>query len=119
MKLTAITALLLSALLVSPAKGADLEAARKQLATGQYSECLRACESAAQARAENDEWLLLRAKTLLTVGRYDDARNVIERGLMRYYDNARVRLLAFEIYRAQGALYEAAAVLQRSRRAGR
>src|SRR5262245_9494551 len=55
---------------------ADLEEVRKQFLSGQYSNCIRACEQAIADREYSEEWRLLLVQSLMATGRYTNALGV-------------------------------------------
>lgn len=89
----------------------ELEDARKLLLSGRYEECLQACEKRSGSYRDED-WQLLRAETLLVVGRYPDAEGVVSNALLRHSDSVRLRVLGFETANSVGATNRAAIRLE-------
>jgi tetratricopeptide (TPR) repeat protein len=89
-----LTTLLL--LLALRAFADDLNDARKLFLTGKYQPCLTACEKVAKDDDHVEEWRLLEAQTLLTLGRYPEAENVTSNALARTAGSIQLRLLGFD-----------------------
>ncbi|HYV26684.1 MAG TPA: tetratricopeptide repeat protein, partial [Candidatus Eisenbacteria bacterium] len=85
-----------------PLFGADLQKAQKDFLSGNYSNCIRVCEQAIRQNDFDEEWLLLLAQSLLTIGRYPDARSVVSNALPRYSTSVRLRLLGHEAFLHNG-----------------
>jgi tetratricopeptide (TPR) repeat protein len=92
--------------------GADLEEVRKQFISGQYSNCIRACEQAIADREYSEEWRLLLVQSLLATGRYTNALGVINASLDRYASSVRLRVLARDVFLQNGRKDRADALLQ-------
>jgi tetratricopeptide (TPR) repeat protein len=90
----------------------ELEDAKKLFLKGEYSECLRLCESATTNRYPKEEWFLLLSDSLLTVGRYADAQTAISRGMTRHSSSIRVRMAAYEVFQQNGDAEKAKSVLE-------
>ena len=89
----------------------DLDTVRPLYIHGNYAECIRACQEAIAQKESSEEWRVLLAQSLLTVGRYPDAASVISTNLERYPWSVRLRLLGHEVYRQNGRADEASTVL--------
>lgn len=74
----------------------DIEGAQQLLLTGKYDDCLQACEKAASDKARDEEWPLLHARALLTVGRYPEAETVVSNALVQNPTSIRLRVLGYE-----------------------
>lgn len=66
---------------------------------GKYEELLPQLEVQTEANPWNDTWWYLRAKTLMTLGRYEEAYEIIQEGLSRRTYSISIRLLAIEAAR--------------------
>src|SRR5215510_8356127 len=64
-----------------PLFAADLEKARQEFLSGSYSNCIRHAEQAIRQNDFEEDWRLLLAKSLLTVGKYPEALTVISNAL--------------------------------------
>jgi len=83
--------------------GADkLDDARKLFLSGQYLPCLTACGKITKDEDREEEWRLLEAKTLLEVGRYPEAENVVSNALTRSSSSIRLRLMGVATANAIG-----------------
>jgi tetratricopeptide (TPR) repeat protein len=94
-----------SVLLFSSASKAiaqEFEAAQKLFLGGKYEECLRACEKADPDGYRREEWQLLQARLLLTIGRYPEAESVVSNALVRSVNSLRLRVLGFDTANASG-----------------
>lgn len=80
----------------------ELEAARKLFLTGKYDECLLACAKPEIAESRNQEWPLLQAQALLTVGQYPQAEAVVSNALLRTTGSIRLRFLGVDTAKANG-----------------
>ena len=92
--------LLLVSGLNSPA--ADIEEARRQFASGRYNECLRQAEEAVVAHPDDEDWQLLLGQTLLTTGKYREARGAITNALALDSRSIRLRWLARDVFLSNG-----------------
>ncbi|MEO7317754.1 MAG: tetratricopeptide repeat protein [Chthoniobacteraceae bacterium] len=88
----------------------DLEEARQLLVTGKYAEVAKAAEEAAGQNLPTDEWPILQTDALMAVGRYPDALTAVKQGLLRFPLSLRLRLLGYEVLRANGDLESAKAL---------
>lgn len=79
---------------------------------GDYAECARLAETGMAEDRRNEEWPLWRVKALLTLGRYPEAREVIDEALKRLYRSIRLRLLGYEVMRQNGDRARADQLLQ-------
>jgi tetratricopeptide (TPR) repeat protein len=94
------------------AQGADLESARDDYQSGRYTNCIASCEKAIANDESTEEWRLLLARSLVAVGRYTNAANVIATNLEQFRWSIHLRLLGREIYRMNGRLNEAQGLLE-------
>ncbi len=93
---------MLLAVLSSPAFADDLADARKLFLNGKYQSCLTACEKISQDDDHAEEWRLLETKTLLTLGRYPEAENVVSNAITHIGGSIQLRLLGFDTANAIG-----------------
>lgn len=82
--------------------GDDFVDAQKLYLTGQYGDCLEACLKAVAEGRRDDDWEVLRAQTLLTLGRYPQAEEAVGSALLRSASSIRLRLTGYETARAAG-----------------
>src|SRR5256885_3710889 len=87
------------AFLSARASAADLADAQKLFNTGKYSECIAACNEATQGRQLDEGWWILKIRSELTTGKYARALETCETAVDRFETSARVRLLAYDVYR--------------------
>jgi len=80
----------------------DLDDARKQFSTGDYTGCITTLESAIKDGAGGEERYLLLTKALLTVGRYPDALSIITKALKEEPSSIRLRWRAREVFFSNG-----------------
>jgi len=99
-------------LFVGSAAAADLEECRKMLLSGEYTNCIRAAEVAIRDQVRDEEWPLLLMQSLLAVGRYPEANTALTDALARYRYSIRLRVLGFEVLRANGNPDRARALLE-------
>ena len=95
----------------SGAPGADLETARQQFLSGQYSNCVALCAQAIADREYEEEWRSLLAKSQFVLGQYPEAGTTLSKALDRYTWSVPLRLLAHEILPYSGDTNRAAEVL--------
>jgi len=77
----------------------EFDQAQKLFLSGKYEECLKACE---RALTDREDWQLLRAQTLLQIGRYPEAEKVIKDALEDSSTSLRLRVLGFDTANASG-----------------
>ncbi len=97
---------------ITTARAADVEEARKAFQSGQYAECIKACNQAVADDDALEEWRLLLARSLAAVGQYTNAASVISTNLDRFRWSIHLRLLGREIYRMNGRVNEAQGMLE-------
>ena len=90
------------AALTATAFAVDLEEARKLLLTGKYAEVAKAAEEAGAQNLPTDDWPLLQMQALMATGKYAEARAAFQQALQRYPLSLRVRLLGYDVLRANG-----------------
>jgi tetratricopeptide (TPR) repeat protein len=91
---------------------AEVEDARKQFISGQYQECIKTCQQAVDDQEYGEEWRLLLIQSLMTVGQYTNAQNVLTNNLNRYYSSLRLRVLGHEVSLRNGDAEKAKEMLQ-------
>ena len=99
--------LLLSASLPLAAAEHDLDEAKAAFRAGNHKEVIQRAEAAVKARERGEDWPLLLAEALWTIGQYEEAAKAIQRAQSLYYYSIRVRLAAHRIYRSAGDLESA------------
>lgn len=94
-----------------PLSAVDLEATRKLLLTGQYAACAKDAQKAVDENEYDEEWRIILGRALLEQGKYAEALEIATKSVPRYYSSVRLRLLAWECYRANGQLDRAKSML--------
>lgn len=84
------------------ARGADLQATRNLLRSGQYAEAITEADQALRDRVFGEDWVLIKAEAEMALGRPGDALQTIETGLIRYTWSIRLRWQGIPIARAAG-----------------
>src|SRR5262245_59606019 len=79
-----------------------LDDAQKLFLKGEYEECLTACAKNSKDDEHEEDWRLLEADTLLTLGNYPKAENVVSNALSSTSRSIRLRLLGFHTANAVG-----------------
>jgi tetratricopeptide (TPR) repeat protein len=95
----------------APARGAELDDAQKLFYTGKYSECLDACQKAIKGNAYNEGWRLLKIRAEMASGRYAEALKTYESTAALYRTSIVLRLLGYEVLRANDRPKDAEQVL--------
>lgn len=72
--------------------------ARELLSAGRYAEAVTAARSALEGRDDAEEWYVILGRGLLTLGRYEDAREALTNALVRLPRSIQLRWLAREVY---------------------
>ncbi len=93
-------------------EAADLQQARQEFLAGNYTNSVRLAEQAIGANDPDEDWRLLLANSLLTLGRHTNAQAVITTNLSRYSTSIRTRLLGHEVFRLNGDTNRARALLE-------
>ncbi len=91
---------------------ADLQQARKEFSSGNYTNCVRLAGQAINAGDPDEDWRLLLTSSLMTLGQYTNAQAVITTNLSRYYTSIRTRLLGHEVFRQNGQTNRAREMLE-------
>src|SRR5687768_9565863 len=104
---------LLSLTLAPPASAAvDLNDAQEMFNSGKYEECIVECAEATENdQRDREAWWLLKVRAEMAVGQYAEALATLEAALERFPADAPLRLIAFDVYRANGQPEEAQASL--------
>ncbi|MEW6304566.1 MAG: tetratricopeptide repeat protein [Verrucomicrobiota bacterium] len=92
-------------------RAAELEDARKLFLAGNYQQCIRASQKAVEDNEYDEEWRVLLARSLMTVGRYPEARTALTNALDRYTSSIRLRLLGYDVFRMNGEVARAKSML--------
>jgi len=90
---------------------AELEDARKLLLEGKYTECEKMVKQAIDDNEYDEEWRVLQGRALLAQGKYPEALEGITKAVPRYYSSVRLRLLSWEVHRANGQVDRAKSML--------
>ncbi len=111
---SAISFFCLGLLLFIPAVRAEtaLEKAEALFQRGEYEACLRLAETGLKEERYRDEWPIWSVRCLMTLGRYPEAETGIKDYLRRYRGNLRLRLLARDVFLANGNREEADRLLE-------
>lgn len=98
----------------SLSRAADFDPAEAQalFIRGEYGKVLEQTTAAIEERERSEELRLLHARTLWTVGRYEEAAEAIDTTRRMYFYSVRARLLGYHIYRSAGELEKAAEALE-------
>lgn len=102
----------LTFLLATPLGAADLDEARQHFIKGHYEECIRLSEEAVRPYSSGEDWHVLLVQSLLAVGRYPKAQEILTRNLERDRWSVRLRLLGYEVFRQNGQPERARAMLE-------
>jgi tetratricopeptide (TPR) repeat protein len=81
-----------------PVRAADLDEARKLYIQGDYSKAIRASENAIEDGERDEEWRQLLVRSLLAVGKYEEALRMVNSAIERFPSSIHLRLLAREVY---------------------
>jgi tetratricopeptide (TPR) repeat protein len=96
---------------LAPAAAAEFEDAQKLFYTGKYSDCLDACQKAIKANAYNEGWRHLKIRAEMATGRYADALKTYESTAALYRTSIVLRLLGYDVLRANDRPKDAEEVL--------
>ena len=78
---------------------ADLAEAEKDFRTGKYGEVAAGAAAELKAGHASEDWSLLEISSLMSVGKYPDAKAALERGLELFPNSLRLRLAGMEVVR--------------------
>ena len=81
-----------------PVQAAAPDQAQKLYIQGDYHKAIRACERAIKDGEAEEDWRQLLVRSLLAVGKYEEARQAIVAATERYSGSIHLRLLAREVY---------------------
>src|ERR1051325_4259021 len=81
---------------------ADIDEARKSFIKGQYEECIKLCDQALRTGEFSEEWPLLKTRSELEIGRYEEAKKTLLTALNRQPYSIRLRLIGYDVQRANG-----------------
>ena len=93
------------------ARADDVESCRKLLLKGDYTACIQQAEKALTNSTWDDQWPLLLTKAQLAVGQYPKALNTITNALERYRASVQLRLVAYDVFNANGQTDRAGEIL--------
>jgi hypothetical protein len=82
--------------------GIDLQRTEQRYLEGDYTGCIDDCETALAEKLRLDEWPLLLARSQMALGRFPDAKRTLTAAIERNSGSIRLRLLAREVFRANG-----------------
>ena len=83
-------------------RAAELADVRKDFLAGQYETVVRECQRAIKASAYEEEWRVLLCQSLLTLGRYPEAKQELVTALDRFTYGLSVRLVGHAVYLQNG-----------------
>lgn len=110
---------LVAVLLLSPAlPAATIEEARALFLKGDYAAAIGAAATGAHAEPEEATWPALEAEAMNAVGRYQDARAVLDPAIEHSPYSLQLRLVSYETLRRLGATDDAAKQLAELDRLG-
>ncbi|MCI0745845.1 MAG: tetratricopeptide repeat protein [Verrucomicrobia subdivision 3 bacterium] len=96
----------------STAQSADLDEVRKDFRKGRYLECLKTAEKEVREQPYSEEWRTLVVECLMATGRYTNAATAVESALDRSFSSIKLRLMAREVFLANGMKDRAQAMLE-------
>ena len=97
------------------ARAVEVADAEQKLRTGDYAGALELSQEALKKKDPDEEWPILQARSLLTLGRYSEARSALTNALPRFSRSVRIHWLTREACLASGHPDEAAELLDRIR----
>jgi tetratricopeptide (TPR) repeat protein len=101
-----------SALFASVTWAADLGAGRKLFNSGQYAECVAACDEALKEARADEEWWVLKMRAQLATGQYPPALETLDAATDAYQRSIPILLVGFDVYRANDKPLQAQEMLQ-------
>ena len=110
---TAVGALFSVFLLSSSAFAAELADGQKAFLSGEYDEAIRLAREGLRDRPIDDQWAILLTKSLLEVGKYDEARSSVSSSLPSMGWSFPIQLLAYQVMRETGQPEQARVILDR------
>ena len=84
------------------AAATEVADAEKLFRTGQYDECILACDTAIQNRQWSEGWWVLKIRSELATGKYEQAKQTYEQALDRHFRSVQLRLIGYDVHRANG-----------------
>jgi tetratricopeptide (TPR) repeat protein len=96
----------------------EADGLRKQLLAGNYSDVVDVAGAAEKTEPEVQDWPLLRIEALMAIGKYPEAKEVLSAALERFPYAMRLRLLGFDVCRANGDMERAQALKEEMDRFG-
>lgn len=93
------------------ASAADLGGAIRLHLRGDYTNCLRACEQAFEQGSPSEQWHHWQVRSQLALGHYPEALTNVLTALAEHRASLRLRLLAQEVFTANGEVDRARGVL--------
>src|SRR2546426_2558925 len=90
----------------------DLDDVRKDFYKGRYAECVKVATQEVKEQPYSEEWRMVLIESLMATGRYTNALAQAEVALNRSYSSIRLRLLAREVFLANGVKDRAEAMLE-------
>jgi tetratricopeptide (TPR) repeat protein len=96
----------------SPAAAPDAETYREPFRTGQYEKCLEAAQKAIREGAYSTQWRLLEIRSLLALGRYQEAADRADAALRESRTDIRLLALAHTAFQQNGRADQAADMLR-------
>ncbi|MEZ6138440.1 MAG: tetratricopeptide repeat protein [Pirellulaceae bacterium] len=83
-------------------QAADFAEARAAFYSGDYETCIELTKAEVERGVWNDFWSRLLVESLMTTGRYTEARNVYETVASKFSNSIPLRVLAADAYRFSG-----------------
>lgn len=114
----AVVAFAASAINPAPVAAADLEDAWGSFIKGDFQKCIKECQEAIHDGESDDDWRVLMARSMISIGSYSNAYSVVSTNLERFPWSVKLRLLGHEVYRRNGRPDEAATLLEEINRLG-
>ncbi|HEV2292710.1 MAG TPA: tetratricopeptide repeat protein [Tepidisphaeraceae bacterium] len=96
------TPLLSPAARAAAAAATELADAEKLFRTGQYHACALACEAAIDSRQWSEEWWILKIRSEMATGEYESALKTYQQGIEVHRCSVQMRLVGYDVYRANG-----------------
>lgn len=84
------------------ASAADVDDAQGLFNSGKYEDCIAAAADATENPRDREAWWLLKVRAEMAVGQYPEALATLEAALERFPADAPLRLIGYDVYRANG-----------------